>query len=262
MITWDNYWKRFVDVFIQFDLAKKAISGFRDTPEVIRKFAEKELEGLRNQMQEHFKKKGQDPKDSWLYDETKVEKYLEGTIDTIPSRLADIENRMNQNHLILQVTLFETFMKDIHREILRQDPKLLKPDRKIPLGRVISAGLNSIIDEEIEREVHSLDRKSIEERCEYFKDRLSIDWSFDGTVIPLIKSIIDQRNAILHKDPDIKVDRFDLQVALSICMGIIMVTIVQAHLLFPDSFEAPDHSERLSRHFANKLKVMNSRTNG
>ena len=262
MVTWENYWKRFVDVFIQFDLAKKAISGFRDTPEAVRKFAENETESLRISVKEYLEKKGADFQDTWLYDETKFEKYVENTIETIPNRLPDIENRINQNHLILCVTLFETFMKEIHREILHQNPQLLNPDRKIPLGRVISAGLDRVIEEEIEREVHNLDRKSIEERCEYFKDRLSIDWSFDGTVIPLIKSIIDQRNAILHIDPDINIEEFDLHIALSICMGISMITIVQAHILHPKAFKAPDHSKNISRHFANKLKRINSRTSG
>lgn len=253
MISWEDYNKRSVDIFIQFDLAKKAISGFRDTPEALKTFAEMELENLRKSMQDYFEKKGENPQKSWMYDQTKVVTYIEGTIESIHSRLEEVENRLKQNHLILLVTLFESFMKDIHKEVLTQNPKLLNPDRKIPLGRAVSEGLDKIIEEEISREVHSLDRKSIEERCQYFKERLSIDWSFDGTAIPLIKSILEARNTILHENPDLKIERFNLQVAMSICMGIIMVTVVQAHLLYPESFESPDKSGKLTEHFKKLL---------
>ena len=254
MISWEDYWNRSVDIFIQFDLAKKAISGFRNTPEAVKSFAEKELENLRKDMQDHFVKKGKDLPETWIHDETKVAAYLEGTIKTIPSRLEDVENRLNQNHLILQVTLFESFMKDIHKEVVSQNPKLLNPNRQIPLGRAVSEGLDKIIEEELAREVHSLDRKSIEERCKYFKEKLFIDWSFDGKVIPLIKSTIEQRNIILHEDPDLKIERFDLQIAMSICMGITMVSIVQAHLLYPKSFEPPVRAANLTEHFKKLLK--------
>jgi len=254
MISWEDFNKRSIDLFIQFDLAKKAISGFRETPEALKCFAEKELDSLKKDMQGHFEKKGKDIQKSWMYDETKADTYIQSTIDSVPSRLEEIENRLNQNHIILLVTLFESFMKDIHKEILTKNPKLLNPDRKIPLGRAVNDGLNKIIEEEISREVHSVDRKAIEDRCKYFKERLSIDWSFDNTAIPLIKSTLEVRNTILHDDPNFKVDRLQLQVAMAICMGITMVSTVQAHLLYPESFESPDKSGKLTEHFK---KILN-----
>jgi hypothetical protein len=48
MLSWEDYWERFIDVFIQFDLTRKAISGFRNTPEAVKKYAEEELENLRS----------------------------------------------------------------------------------------------------------------------------------------------------------------------------------------------------------------------
>jgi hypothetical protein len=262
MLSWGNYWRRSVDIFTQFDLAKKALAGFRDTPEALNKFAEKELENLRNELQGHFEKKGKDPQESWLYNETKVQDYLDDTIKIIPSRLDDVVNRINQNHLIMQVTIFETFMKDIHKEVLRQNPALLNPDRKVSLGRAVSKGLEKIIEEEIAREVHGLDRKSIDERCDYFKNKLGIDWSFDGTAIPVIESILESRNTILHEDPDLKIKEEDTIISMSICMGIIMVSIVQAHLHYPEAFAPPDQAGNLRKHFEKTLKKPNSRTNG
>ena len=255
MLSWEDYWKRFIDVFIQFDLARKAISGFRDTPEAVKKYAEEEFENLRKDVQNHFEQQGLNPHNTWMYENTKVEKYLEDTMSSVPTRLKHVENRINQNQLIIQVALFETFMKDIHREVLRRNPGLINPDKKVSIGRIVSEGLNSIIEEEIEREVHGLDRKSIEERCEYFKSRLAIDWSFDGTVLPPIKAVLESRNAILHEKPDLEVTEIELTLGMSILIGIPMVALVQAHLHYPDTFAAPDQLDNLMKHFKNKIEA-------
>ncbi len=255
MVSWEDYNKRSTDLHMQFDLAKKALNGFRDTPEALEKYATSELEDIQNDMQEHFEKTGKDPRKSWMHKESETKKYIKNTIKSVPSRLEEIENRLNQNHLIILVTLFESFMKDIHKRILCKNLSLLNPDRKIPLGRINNIGLETIIEEEISREINSLDRKSIEGRCKYFKEKLSIDWSFDGTALPLIKSTLETRNKILHEEPDYKLSRFELNSAIAICMGITLVTVVQAHLLYPKYFEKLHNSKELEDHLKKKLNI-------
>lgn len=164
---------------------------------------------------------------------------------------------MNQNQLIMQVTLFESFMKDIHREILSRNPKLLNPKRQVPIARIFATGLDAVLEEEVEREVISLDRKSIKDRCDYFKNRLLVDWSFDGTVYPLIERSLNMRNEILHGDTDTKVEDSHLQITFAITTGITIVTIVQCHLLYPDAFQPPTHAEGLLTQFRKGMKTQN-----
>ena len=257
MISWKDYWNRSIEVFIQFDLAKKAMKSFRDTPEAVSNYATEEIEKIKKDVLDHFGEKGKIPKESWLYDSNKVSKYIKDTMESLPTKLEAVENRLNQNHLILQITLFESFMKDLHRELLQQNPSFLNPERKISLGRVVSLGLDHVINEEIEREVQSLDRKSIEDRCKYFQERLSIDWSFAGTMIPVIKLITDKRNKLLHEDPDINVDQDDLTFASFACIGITMVSTIQAHLAYPEAFILPEHSENTLQLFSKKKREPN-----
>lgn len=255
MLSWENYWKRYIDIFIQSDLAIKAMHAFRDTPDAVRKYATDEFEVLRKDVQDHLQKRGLNPQETWIYDDAKVKKYLNYTITAVPTRLHSIENRIHQNQLIIMLALFETFMKDIHREVLRQNPGLLNPGRKVPIGRVLSEGLNSVVEEEIAREVHGLDRKTVEDRCEYFKSRLSIDWSFDNTMPPLLKEVLESRNAILHENPDLEVSEFDLTIAMTVCIAIPMVSMVQAHLHYPDAFASPGNTKNVTRHFRKEIEV-------
>lgn len=255
MLSWENYWKRYIDIFIQSDLARKAMSAFRDTSEAVRKYATDEFEVLRKDIHDHLEKRGLNPHETWIYDNAKIEKYLNDTMTAVPTRLQSIENRINQNQLIIIVALFEAFMKDIHREVLRQNPGLLNSDRKVSIGRILGEGLNSVVEEEIAREVHGLDRKTIEERCEYFKNRLSIDWSFNDTMPPLLKYALESRNAILHENPDLEISESDVTVAMIVCMAIPMVAMVQAHLHYPDGFVLPDHSENMTRLFRKEIEA-------
>src|SRR5437667_12803366 len=91
------------------------------------------------------------------------------------------DNRISQYELILRVTFFKDEMRDIHRHNLIADPTLLKADRKIDLGRIVSTDHDQLIEEEIEAEDHSLDRQSVQSRAEYFKEQLKIKWA-TGTV--------------------------------------------------------------------------------
>ena len=50
-----------------------------------------------------------------------------------PERHKDLENRLAQNEVILLVAVFEDLVKSVHREVLKQNPKLLDGTRQIPL---------------------------------------------------------------------------------------------------------------------------------
>jgi hypothetical protein len=97
-------------------------------------------------------------------------------------------------------------------------------------------------------------------KSDYFKDKLSIDYSFDGTIIPLLEHAIGTRNKILHEEPDLEVDKMSLGLSHLVGMSIPLVSIVQAHILHPSKFEPPDNSEKFLEHFETKLsKIKNDK---
>ena len=51
MIICEDLGERSVDVFMQFDLARKAVQGFRDTPGAIGTYADTEIANFRKDMQ-------------------------------------------------------------------------------------------------------------------------------------------------------------------------------------------------------------------
>lgn len=239
MIDGQDYIYRLTDIHMQFDLAMRAIEGFHGSNEAVQKYVSNEIQSLREILGNSSKERGLDISDHWAFSEDGSKKYVDSIKENLSTRLDKIVNRLRQNNLILMVTIMESFLKEIHREILRQNPKILKADRQIPLGKLLSQTSQEIIDEEIEREVHSLDRKSVKQRAEYFDERLNISW-FDGTIIPLVEPVINLRNKILHEDPDEVVSDGNLKLSHLVCMALPMGCVMQAAVLYPDGFKLGD----------------------
>jgi hypothetical protein len=229
-LNWENYFERTISIRMQFELASKVFSTFKKTPEALKKYSDGELRHLREILQEHFDKSGKSPTEHWAFSEEGVRKYLNEVQSNVQEQLVNFENSIKQSELILRVSLFEIFMKEIHRHILKQKPTLLKADKQIPLGRALSLGFEKVINEEIEKEVHSLDK------AKYFKEKLGIDW-FEGKAVPLLEHVIDVRNSILHEDPNRKVDEIDMGLTIMMCTAIPFVCIAQAAVLYPKGFK-------------------------
>jgi len=240
MIDGQDYISRITAISMQTDLALKALNGFLGSQEAIDSYLQEELETTRKFTEEAAKSANFDPKEHWAFSDEGSEKYINGIKETLPNRLEEVINRINQNKLLLLVTVFESFMKDIHREILKANPKALKADRQIPLGKIVTTPLEELLEEEIEREVQSLDRKTIEQKCEYFDKRLNIDW-FGGTIIPLMKPVLELRNKIIHEDPDIVISSNDLNLAHLVTFSLPIACVMQAAVLYPDAFKWGDH---------------------
>lgn len=111
-----------MSLFTEYDLTRKAISGFQDTPGAAKKYAQDEVENLKKDLIEHAKKAELDLNNSWILNDKKIQSFIEFYLNSLPDRLGEVKNRINQNELIMRVTLFEVFMKDVHREILKQKP--------------------------------------------------------------------------------------------------------------------------------------------
>lgn len=136
------------------------------------------------------------------------------------------------------MTIFESLMKDIHRAILEDQPTLLREDRQVPLGKLLAKGQDEVLREEIEREVQMLDRKSVEDKADYFFRRLGINW-FGGAIVPFLNHAVKVRNEMLHENPDRVVNEKDLFFLNLATFSVPIATLAQAALLYPRSFTPP-----------------------
>ena len=137
-------------------------------------------------------------------------------------------------------------------------PSLLKADRQIPLGRLVSKGRDDVVHEEIEREVQALDRESSKKKAEYFVNRLGINW-FGGTIVPILDGVLRLRNEMLHENPDRMVHDTELVSLNLVTTAVPLATLAQAALLYPDAFKLPAHlKEKDARKFLPRGTATNS----
>lgn len=139
-----------------------------------------------------------------------------------PEQQADqLKNSIRQNSLITMFSTFEIFLTDLLRHILANRPRLLNLNRKVEIGRLITVGTEKLILEEVERQIYSIDRKSIFDKANYFKTHLKICWDKDSNNTKVINRINDLRNDIVHKDTALTVNEEDLKETLKTCKEIV-----------------------------------------
>ena len=137
-----------------------------------------------------------------------------------------LKNSICQNSLIFTLSTFEIFINDLVRHILINLPILLESNRKIEMGRLITFGVDTLIKEEVERQVYSLDRKSILDRSIYFQGHLKLPWGKDSSGTDIIIKTNDIRNDIVHKNTDLIVSEADLLDALNICKSVVLYLMI------------------------------------
>lgn len=236
MIVWGNFFERFSAVVSQGALVSKAIESLAKTPEALVHFFKEDI----NCELEKAKKRH-----SPLTDPAIIEAFKKDFFDSFDvlasakaERLAKLHNSIRQNSVVMAVAMLEVFIKDVHREILRQDPTLFMGAKQVPLGQVYLKGFDAVLEKEIEEEVDTLDRKSLQERAQYFKDRLRIDYFPPSSPVTMeaLKKVLDSRDRILHKEPAVSISESDeLFVTLS-CLSVGTHIFDQARKLYPKAF--------------------------
>ena len=226
---WNPYFDRVIAVAEQFWLARFSLANFRDDPDAIARYLDEQRALLSFSI-------------SALANFSLAEKSIELLIEHRRPKsrhLADAENRLNQNELTLLVALFESEMKNIHREILRVDPKRLREDRQVPLGKLVALGYDVVLAIEIEREIEHLDRESVGNRATYWKDRLEIPWQQE--LVPLVKMVSDLRNTILHDNPDLRITEDEIAWA-NVIPTVPALAFTAAQSWYSDRFYYPPRS--------------------
>jgi hypothetical protein len=114
---------------------------------------------------------------------------------------------LNSSELIIRVALFEAILKDIHRQTLLANQKLLslcKPNRPIPLKDIFRAGFERFKFTEIDRQVREADRLKTSEKARFFQRRLKLPWNNDPEVerdlVKRIDQLIRLRHELVHCD--------------------------------------------------------------
>lgn len=240
MISLHNYLKRLNDLGGEFSLAATAIQGFGQSQEALNQYAAGEAENIRHLFREANRISGTDPESGWIFEAERAESYMSSVISRTPERVDQVLPRLKQNEYLLQVAIFESFMKTAHRAILGAAPRLLKYDRKIDLGRLIMQDKPAILRTEIEREVNALDRESAEKKASYFRDRLHIDWS-DAPYLGFFDRAVTVRNEILHEDIDRAIDEADMFAKDVTILIIPFATVAQGAVRYPTVFELPNN---------------------
>jgi hypothetical protein len=136
---------------------------------------------------------------------------------------------LNSSELIIRVALFETFLKEIHRQTLLAKPQLLslvKPNRQIPLKDIFHGGFERFKLTEIDRQVREADRLKTGVKAKFFERRLKLPWGKDSDVAR-IEYLVNLRHELVHAnhstpvtDNDIKDTRELLFKTLSNCVGV------------------------------------------
>jgi hypothetical protein len=131
-----------------------------------------------------------------------------------------IQDGTNASELLIRVALFESFMKDIHAEVLRAKPSLLakiRPEREVKYQHIFTdkPTFDAILHQQILREVEEVDRLSFQKRADYFARQLNLPLADEHT-LAFVAEMMKARNEISHENPLKTVSPADLARAIEV----------------------------------------------
>lgn len=244
MIRLGEYVKRMKFFDVQFDLCRRGVNTFAANRKAVDEYIADHQQSYAAGAASYVARQTERQPIDDLIANTLAKAYASHLRTNLFALIDFADNRIAQYELILRGAFFEEEMKEIHRHVLVAEPTLLKPDRKIELGRIVSTDYNQLIEKEIEFEVHSLDRQSVEKRAEYFQDRLKLRWATGQVeqevglagVIGGVSLVLDTRNKILHETPDAVIIAADLQSARRYLTYVPIACTEQTAKLYPSHF--------------------------
>jgi hypothetical protein len=248
MIRLGEYVKRMKFFDVQFDLCRRGVNIFAANRKAVDEYVEAHRQSYATGAASYAARQTERHPLDDLIANSLAKAYASHLKTNLSAHIEFADNRIAQYELILRGAFFEEEIKEIHRHILFAEPKLLKPDRKIDLGRIVTTDYEQLIEEEIEAEVRSLDRQSVEKRAEYFQDRFKLKWATGQVeqevglagVIGGVSSVLDIRNKILHETPDAVITAAVLQSARLYLTYVPNACTEQAAKLYPSNFSADE----------------------
>lgn len=221
-----EYMKRIFDIYQQYQITVEALDRFGADKDGLRSFIEEQAKSIA--LKSFTRQWGKD------------------FLDHFDKQY----NTLKQNVLIISFAIFESFVKDLLRDILfeslytmrpgrkHQDKikKILEPnDRKMILDCLSKFGLDKTIHEQVEDEVKKMS-KDFKEWPGYFSNRTGISWPKDKKWERLIE-LKGLRNDIIHELPDKKVSDKDLDEAFELFLAIATELMGKIVKKYPDIFQ-------------------------
>ena len=152
----------------------------------------------------------------------------------------DAHLALNASELILRVSLFEVFMKEIHQAVLVANPKLLarsKPDRPIPLKELFKRGFERFKAKEADRQVREADRLPTKKRAKFYQKSLNLPWG-DEAQVQSISDLTELRHRLVHAAPNtLSVLDKDIQRARQVFISTPGSCFQKAASLYPTHFQ-------------------------
>ena len=116
-----------------------------------------------------------------------------------------IQDGTNAFELLIRIALFESFMKDIHAEVLRASPALLgkiRPEQQVKYKDIFTStqSFQAILNQQILRELDEVDRLPFHWRAKYFDKQLNLQMA-DEETLKFVVEIMELRNEISHENP-------------------------------------------------------------
>jgi|SRR5271170_1906779 len=147
---------------------------------------------------------------------------------------------LNSSELIIRIALFETFLKEIHRQTLLAKPQLLcliKPNRQIALKEIFHGGFERFKMAEIDRQVREGDRLTTKDKAKFFQRRLKLPWGKDSDVAR-IEYLINLRHELVHDNHSAPVTDNDIKDTRELLLKILSNCINEAAKVYPAYFTA------------------------
>lgn len=237
MININNFIERIIGMFLQCRFATEAMNRLDGDDSGLSEHIERESKEITEFLGYISSFRGVVKK---RYLSADIQKLTEYWANKLSNDISKAYTANNQNFIIMGLAIFESFLKDVHRAILFKEPKLLgavRKARQIDLGRLVDSGYKKIIEEEIKREVASLDRKSIQDRAKYFAEHLRIPWSDGDELIEQLSDLNDLRNRILHENPDEEVSSDKILSALLLLIVIASTLFFRGRKIYTGIFQ-------------------------
>jgi len=249
MIKVGEYAKQMQWFKLHLELLHQALNHFSGDKSALKAFITEQEKKYAAGLDSYLKTEGERSRD--MLDDMVVRAYANNLARQVQTHVEFAESKLHQTEIILRCSFFEAEMKGIHRHCLCAKPALLRGEKEIALGRLVSKGEDAVLEEEIEAEVERLDRQSVKERAKYFKDKLGLKWgdpklfqqfyrlksSQDhADIVAGVDTFSELRNKIVHKDTGYIVKRDELDDARSYFTFVPSFCCQQAAKLYPEQF--------------------------
>lgn len=253
MIKVDEYARQMRWFRLHLELLHQALNHFSRDKAALRVFVEGQQKKFSAGLDRYLQTEGEDPQDiaNKMIARALTNSYTSTLARQVQTHVEFAESKLHQTEIILRCSFFEAEMKDIHRHCLCAKPMLLRGEKEIALGRLISKGEDAVLEEEIETEVKRLDRENVKERAKYFKDKLGLKWgdpklfhqfyrlksSQDhADIVAAVDELSELRHKIVHKDTGYIVKPDELDNARSYFTFVPSFCCRQAVKLYPEQF--------------------------